>query len=146
MALSDNTNLLCKHGAFLLDDPDCEKDREATQLKLWTIGNRVAQYDGEKYLGSNYLSLNYERLCLRPREMLIRLFDFLEVEASGEIIEAACRLIVPSPNIGKWKTTDLTLLHEPDEEASDALRLFGYDVWGQNMDDTPTTDSVRCVG
>jgi len=137
MALSNNTNLLCKHGRFLLEDIDCEKHRESSQLRLWTLGNRIAQYDGEKYLGSNYLLLNYEQFCLHPRENLMRLFDFLEVEVGDNLLTSARRLIAPSRNIGKWKTTDSALLREPDEQTRDMLRQFGYEADETNADDAP---------
>jgi len=142
MALSDNTNLLCKHGKFLLEDVDCEKHRESAQLRLWTLGNRIAQYDGKKYLGPNYLLLNYERFCLHPRASLTRLFDFLEVAASEEVIESAQRLIVPSPNIGRWRAADMALLHEPEEQTHDLLRQFGYEVGDEMFASPKISDST----
>ncbi len=148
MALSSNTNLLHKHGAFLLKDPDCGKNLPAAQLRLWTLGNRIAQTDGKRYLGSNYLLLNYEKLCLYPRETLTQLFDFLQMEAPGEFMDSACRLIIPSPNIGRWRSSDLALLHEPDEQTRNALEQFGYDTGDRHLDtDTaPAPDTVSCMG
>ncbi len=128
MALSNNLNFLYKHGRFLLKDLDCRKNHAASQLRLWTLGNHIAHGDGIKHLGSNYLLLNYEELCLHPRKTLTRLFDHLGVCAHEGIIESARRLIVPSPNIGRWRNTDSALLHEPDEQTREALRLFGYET------------------
>ncbi len=143
MALSDNTNLLCKYGAFLLDDPDCERDRVATQLKLWTLGNQIARSNGRTYLGSNYFLLNYERLCRRPRETLVRLFDFLGLEASGQLVESAGQLVSPSRNIGRWKASDLKLLHEPDEETRELLYDFGYDSTGRSREPASGTEPLH---
>ncbi len=146
MALSSNTNLLRKHGELLLKDPDCGKNWEAAQLKLWTLGNRVAQADAKRYLGPNYLLLNYEKLCSHPRETLTRMFDFVQMEMPGDFIESACRLIVPSQNIGRWRSSNLALLHEPDEQTRDALKQFGYDTGERNLDTVPATDTVSCMG
>ncbi len=145
MALSDNTNLLHKHGAFLLHDPVCESRREAAQLRLWTLGNRIAYDDGKKYLGSNYFIISYEDLCIDPRPTVIRLFDFLCVPVNADIIESACQLIVPPSGIGKWKKSDIKLLHEPDQETRDALRLFGYDAGETVADGAPSAESIRRI-
>jgi len=135
MALSDNTNLLRKHGDFLLDDPHCRENHEAAQLRLWTLGNRVAYEDGTQYLGTNYSVVNYETLCARPHYTLERLFAFLSVEADEAVVAAASRLIVPSAGIGRWRKSDLRILQEPDEETLRTLALFGYGPGYEAEDD-----------
>lgn len=127
MALSDNTNLLRKHGAFLLPEAAGTRTREAAQLTLWTLGNRLAYQEATQYLGANYLMLNYETLCARPRETLARLFEFLGEPADEARLESACRLVIPSRGIGLWKRSGIPLLQDPGAETRAVLRLFGYD-------------------
>jgi hypothetical protein len=131
MALTNNKNLLRKHGDFLLEDEATKQDEVNAQLELWTKGNRTARLDGERCLGENYMSMTYEELVLRPRETIQRLFEHLEMDVSDAFLDKAQGQVRPSRSIGMWRRSDLPQLHAPDAATREALELFGYDVEGQ---------------
>ena len=56
------------------------------------------------------------------------MFEFLELDVPEDTLVAAARLVVPSPNIGRWRTADLEMLNRPHEDICDALQLFGYET------------------
>lgn len=126
MALTSNHNLLEKHGAYLLDDPDCRRDSVRAQFRLWAMGNRKAWDDGRRLLGENYLLLDYDRLCRDPKPELRRIYNLLGVPADAALIDRASRLVVPSSGVGRWRKSDHPLLHQPESELREALQLFGY--------------------
>lgn len=127
MALSQNHNLLHKHGNRLLKDDTCEKNPVEAQLRLWAMGNCKAREDGKKYLGENYYLLDYDKLCHQPKTELSHLFNHLDIPISDELLNKAGAFITPSSGLGRWKKSDVSLLHKPDTELSEALALFGYE-------------------
>jgi hypothetical protein len=126
VALSKNTNLLNKHGRFLLGEATPEQDRVRSQLRLWALGNERAARDGERLLGANYLRISYEQLCSAPRETLARVYAHLGQSVSSATLDQAAQLVVPPRTIGAWRKSDLRLLHEPDREIRAVLHRFGY--------------------
>jgi len=126
VALSRNTNLLHKHGRFLLGEALCEHDRVRSQLRLWALGNQRAAQDGERLLGANYLRISYETLCRTPRETLARVYAHLGAAVTPAILDQVQQLVVPPRSIGAWRDAELRILHEPDRESRAALQRFGY--------------------
>ncbi|MCP3689173.1 MAG: sulfotransferase [Gammaproteobacteria bacterium] len=127
MALTGNENLLRKHGAFLLDDTAYAKDIVHAQFKLWALGNRLAREAGEKYLGENYLLLNYNQLCCSPATEMNRLFNYIGVEDSSVLVEECMQSISTSRYSERWRQSDHPLVQNPDHNLRQALDLFGYE-------------------
>ncbi len=146
VALSKNTNLLNKHGRFLLGEAMVEHDRVGSQLRLWALGNERAARDGERLLGANYLCLSYESLCREPRETLARLYAHLGEEVTPALLDQAEQLVVPPKSIGAWRNSDLRILHEPDRESRAALQRFGYADVAPERRPTRVLDSAAPLG
>ena len=128
MALSGNTNLMRKHGRFLLGEALCRQEPVRARVGLWTLGNSLARREGMRLLGSNYLVVRYEDLCFHPSETVDRVFTHLGVEVSPEVRDLALRLIVPPRSIGQWRATHHEALRAPDPEVCAALESFGYET------------------
>lgn len=146
VALSRNTNLLSKHGGFLLGEALPEQDRVRSQLRLWALGNERAARDGERLLGTNYLRLSYEDLCCAPRETLARMYAHLGLPVSPAILDQATQLVVPPRSIGAWRKTGLQVLHEPDRETRAALHRFGYGDEASEREAALGLDSAAPLG
>lgn len=127
MALTNNNNLLRKHGHFLLN-PDDAADPINAQLQLWTTGNRRAYDDANTHLGANYLRIKYEDMCLQPHATLARLFAHLDLDVTDTFIDESSRMIRRSRSIGMWRESDIPILHAPDDGTRATLRLLGYDA------------------
>lgn len=126
VALSQNLNLLRKHGKRLLGELNPEQEPVRSQLRLWALGNETAARDGERLLGERYLQLSYEELCEAPRETLARMYAHLDQPVTEQILDRAQRLVVPSSKIGAWRKSEHPCLHQPTREVSAALTRFGY--------------------
>lgn len=126
VALSDNLNLLRKHGARLLGDQNPERDPVDAQLRLWALGNEIAARDGKRLLGDNYLHVSYEDLCRSPRETLARMYAHSGQPVSSDILDRARQLVVPSNRINAWRDSEHECLHRPKPEISAVLHRFGY--------------------
>lgn len=126
LALSDNRNLLRKHGQALLRDPALLDDPLAAQLQLWALGNRRAAADGRRCLGDGYLHLSYEHLCERPRDTIAHLFERLGYAVTDETIAGAAARIKPPSSIGAWREHAAPALHDPPTPIAETLRQFGY--------------------
>ncbi len=127
MALSNNRNLLHKHGAYLLGQPDCVQNTVRSQFRLWAIGNRKAWDDGQKYLGKNYLLLHYEKLCQHPKHELNRIYRHIGIEPDDHLIDAAQQLIVPESNVSRWRKSGNSIVLQPEAQLREALGFFGYE-------------------
>ncbi len=127
MALTTNQNLLRKHGADLLNGSAYAKDTVHAQFKLWALGNKLAWEAGNKYLGENYLLLNYNRLCCSPDSEMSRLFDFIGMEDSRRLVDDCLGSICFSNCEERWRQSDHPLVQEPEQNLREALALFGYE-------------------
>lgn len=127
MALTGNHNLLRKHGADLLGEPDCERNWVRSQFRLWAMGNRLAWEAGQKYLGNNYLLVDYDKLCGNPEEELRRIYRHVGTEPRDWLIAKARRLLVPSADTGRWRASKHPMLHRPNKELREVLTFFGYE-------------------
>lgn len=74
--------------------------------------------------------VNYEKLCLEPRETLSRVFAHLGIVVSPALLDHAQGLIRPSRSIGAWRSSGVRLLHEPPAQTQEVLRRFGYETDG----------------
>ncbi len=127
MALTANKNLLRKHGAYLLDDPDCEKDTVHAQFKLWALGNKMAWDAGKKYLGKNYLLLDYDQLCNSSESEIRRLLNFLGLEEDGPLVDRCLQMIHHPRGFARWRQSNKPLVRTPDQKLREALTFFGYE-------------------
>ncbi|NEX18235.1 MAG: hypothetical protein C1943_16905 [Halochromatium sp.] len=127
VALSENLNLLRKHGQLFLGKP-YQQEPVCAQLHLWALGNERAARDGERLLGDRYLRLSYEALCSAPRETLARMFTHLGQPLTPQLLDQAQQLVVPSRSIGAWRHSEHDCLHRPTREISAVLQRFGYAV------------------
>ena len=127
MALTENHNLLRKHGAYLLGEPDCEQNWIRSQFRLWAMGNRLAWEAGQKYLGENYLLLDYDQLCSSPEQELRRIYGHVGIEPDDRLIAIARRLFISSTSTGRWRESKNPMLHRPDEDLREVLTFFGYE-------------------
>lgn len=126
MAISQNHNLLTKHGDFLLHTHHTQQNELELQIKLWCLGNRTAMQDGLNTLGNNYLLIKYESLCQRPDQSLNTLFNHLNIKPEPRVISKA-KAMLETKNIGRWKAYNLPQLNQPDMDFRAALDEFGYE-------------------
>ncbi len=127
MALTGNINLLRKHGADLLGDPAYMKDTVHAQFRLWALGNKMAWDAGKKYLGENYLLLDYNKLCSSPETEMSRLFNYIGVEDSSLLVDECMQSIRISRYPERWRQSDHPLVQNPDHSLRQTLALFGYE-------------------
>jgi hypothetical protein len=126
LALSDNRNLLRKHGARLLGETAELRDPLAAQLRLWSLGNRRAAADGQHWLGERYLSVSYEHFCTQPYDTLAQLYRQLGQAVDEARIDQGARLVRRPASLGAWRNSEARIVHQPPQEVTEALQQFGY--------------------
>ena len=128
LATSNNDYLLRTSGRLLLADNPTDDPRLA-QIRIWTLGNKLARHFATSILGeTNYFVIQYEELCAEPRPVIERLFAFLGAELDDERLANCLSLIHPSPRLGNWLDDDPFGGVKVDSETLNVMESFGYPV------------------
>jgi sulfotransferase family protein len=123
MAYSENQVQLRKHGDALLGDDD-GRSAALRSISLWRDVNlRAADY-GEQRLGSRYLRLRFEDLCMYPVAGVGEILDFFGLAGDGERI--AAEEVAAPETLGRWRLQDAASVAALEAEAGAALERFGY--------------------
>lgn len=125
IAISEDRRLLKRYGYSLLDDREERQQEMARQFRLWAVGNMRAWEDGKKYLGDNYMVVNYETLCSNPCEQLPRIFRHCGITCNEQLVDDA-KQHLHEGRTGLWRNNENLMFHHPNKEVKDALKLFGY--------------------
>jgi hypothetical protein len=130
MALSSNTNLLRKHGRYLLGDDYCD-DPIANQARLWAAGNRQAVDAGRQYLQKRFLTVRYEDLYFDTCDTIDLIADFVGLAPSREQVMGAASTVRASKGIGRRRREGAGVAPESLPGAfAEMLRRFGYGTDG----------------
>jgi hypothetical protein len=122
MALSSNQNQLRKHGS-VIGLPRPELSEAAQSLALWSWLNVETSRYGLRVLGERYLYVKFEDLCRRPRPIVQRIQEFLEL--SGDPAAAIDELADPG-TLGRWRELAPETLAELHRVGAGALAELGY--------------------
>lgn len=115
MAFGANQIQIGNWGAYLLGDGagdggEAGQRAEIRNLDFWIAANTRAIRLGQQHLGHRFHLVNYERLCLNPREELEKLSGFL---GTGPVPDTIVSMITPRA-IGRHKDHD-TGFFRPDQ-------------------------------
>jgi hypothetical protein len=119
MAFSKNQNQLRKHGLASGLTGSSARD----SIRLWSRVNMEAADYGEARLGSRYLRVRFEDLCVRPVETASRVLAFFELEADPQLVSSGVRM---QASIGRWRRADPQIVSGLQDAAGAALARFGY--------------------
>jgi hypothetical protein len=120
MAFSRNQTQLNYWGDALLGYPG--EPGPARALSYWCAAQKRARQLGET-MGDRFLWLDYDRLCLEPRDGLERLRDFLGMPCPDP--EKMLALIRPPASMGRFRHTDCSMLSSDDIAV---VAEYGYTV------------------
>jgi len=93
-------------------------------VELWSAMTLMGWEFGERLLGSNYLLVRFEDLCLEPRRTIVRLMEFINVPA-GDLDRIVAEIRPPHNAIGRWENARSEFDSLPDS-AKNTLQKFGY--------------------
>jgi hypothetical protein len=123
MAYSDNQVQLRKHGDALLGDA-VGLSEALRSISLWNDVNlRAADY-GEERLGSRYLRLRFEDLCLDRVAVVGEIFGFFGL--AGDVVRIAAEEVAAPETLGRWRLQDAAAVAALEQRAGAALERFGY--------------------
>ncbi len=122
MAYSDNQNQLKLWGRHFLGDNHQISPRFS--LKYWHIVHRRVLEICEP-MGSRFLFLNYDELCLSPSKSIKKLMNFLGVENSEVTVEELTGLVKVPKSFGRFKDFGL---EEFDPVDVDFVKQLGFDT------------------
>lgn len=100
--------------------------RDVVLAKQWSATITKAVMDGRAMEPSHYMEYKYEEFMLRPREIMARIVDFVELADGADLIEHAARTVDPSRQ-DKWREAldgETLELIRPHMEPT--LRMLGY--------------------
>jgi hypothetical protein len=118
------------HGVNLRDHASIAQHRYLLQMQSWVHCVSTARRIGED-IGSAYLELRYEDFCHRPRREVRKLFSFLDLSPSSELLDAVANA-VSTTRIGKWQHVAFETPAEAEDFAAavshghDLLEELGY--------------------
>jgi hypothetical protein len=122
MAYSANQWQLQFWGKLLLNESELELNPE-NSLRYWCESHRrIIKYG--KQLGSNFLLLNYDRLCQDPKNEVPPLLEFLG-KNTIQNMEKISPLISPPRSIGRYKEQEAVPISQRDV---DFLSSLGYET------------------
>ena len=123
MAFSENQNQLKLWGLYYLQESDFSNIHYAS-LKFWCLINKKVIDIGKKMGPSNFLLINFDKLCLKPKKYLKKICKFLNI--SKKVISSLIPLIdPPSGSIGKFRKYDINIF---DPEDLNYVKKLGFDI------------------
>lgn len=115
MAFSWNQNQLYDwHNHFDIKLPESETEMPKVSLKYWVSSNKRAIEIGQRQLGDNFYILNFDDLCLKPKEEIEKLLAWLHLPMVE--LEDVASLVKAPNSIGRYKRHDLKIFSRNDIE------------------------------
>lgn len=126
MAFSRKQKQLYHYGALYGVEPlPLGKFFPKSSLQYWIRANQKAINVGESSLGSNFLHVDFDDLCLYPERNIARLLEFLEVTLQEVDMTALCQIPCLPESMGRFKKEDLSIFSKAE---LDSVKHFGYSV------------------
>lgn len=125
MAFSANQNQLHAWGPMALGPLyEAPMSEPARSLAFWCWAHRRIQKIGAQ-LGSRFLMINFDTLCLAPEEGIRNILDFVGVRTSDENIASLGNAIAIPETSGRANSKDITQFNKDDIEF---VRSVGFIV------------------
>ena len=93
-------------------------------VDLWSAFSRRGFEYGEKELKKNYLLIKFEDLCKNPKEIILKIFDFVNL-SQKYLNDAINEVNPPTKAIGRWKHCK-DEFDNLSEFSKKTLVMFGY--------------------
>ena len=122
MAHSRNQNQLKYWGPYFIGEHYDMTPRYS--LRYWHEVHKRVLECGEN-MGSRFLFLNYDKLCLDPENSIKGLTDFLGVKVSDLQIGNLSSLVQPPRSIGRFKQYGLDMFNQADVAF---VKQLGFDI------------------
>lgn len=111
--------------AFNLSPAKTPDEVPKVSLSYWIQTNQKAVNFANEKLKDRFFLLKYEDICLQPQQTIQQLLEFASVPPESVDIDKFSAMIKASPNIGRYKSQDLSIFS--DEEIQ-AVKDLGYEV------------------
>ncbi len=126
MAYSKNQTQLHSWGDFFgVKIPDSPALLPQASLRYWIKSNKRAIALGRELLNKRFLVLNFDELCLNPRQKIRLLIDFLGLDTKYVNIDELERLPQFPKSAERYKNYDLSIF---DKSEIEAIRELGFVV------------------
>jgi hypothetical protein len=125
MAYSRNQGHLIAWGwRFGVQTPNSPALLPRASLDYWIRANEAAIAQGARILGDRFMVVNFDQLCLEPRDQVVRLIDFLELDPRSADVDRLCGLVSVPSSLGRHRE------HRPEFSLDDidAVRRLGFSV------------------
>jgi hypothetical protein len=106
----------------------CPKEKELipdAQLKFWNAANAYAAKTAKQILGTDFLLVRFEDICLETETALRQIFEFLGLELTNNVLDKFIKMVEVPPSLNRYKTKDISSL---DPAQVSKIQEFGYRV------------------
>ena len=140
MSLSSNKNQLKNWGSYFLDHDFTITPYHA--LKFWLRAQeRVENITTQQ--SKDYFLLSFDKLCEKPREIIVKLLEYLDFNISENQVDELCNFVEKPESSGRYKT-----IHPSSFDYQDIYRVseLGFDVdddWLNQLKDTIELNSIN---
>ena len=93
---------------------------------FWKRCNQLVQTD--ILAEDRRLITPFESLCLNTEPEVRKIFEFLRVTPSDELVHETCRLVQIPASFGRWKNEEPSMVREVEEALGSSLLEFGYET------------------
>jgi hypothetical protein len=126
MAYSSNQGHLYSWGdRFGVQIPDSPELLPKASIEYWIKANERTIAVGERLLGDRFLVLNFDKLCIEPRNQIEKLISFLKIESRNLDINSLCSLCKIPQSLGRYKRYGLGIFCKDE---IDAVRRLGFEI------------------
>jgi hypothetical protein len=125
MAFSTNSSQFMRwSGFFGIEKDSSPEGLPRSKLGYWIKANDMAIETGKRTLGSRFLVVSFDRLCLYPEEAVRELLEFLEVAPGHDLLGELSALPKVPKSMGRYKKK-LGIFSEKEKSE---VRRFGFAV------------------
>lgn len=127
MAFSKNNNQFRKWGwLFELDNLELKNGSQAQSLlKYWIKANKKAIENGEKFLGSQFKVVNFDKLCSDPEDEVTGLLNFLGIDFNDAQFKKITNIPSVPTSKNRYKNYDISIFSKSDLEE---IRKLGFNI------------------
>lgn len=127
MAYSGNQAQLLNWGKYFgIGKPRTPEEIATASLEYWIKTNQRAIYLGETLLKDRFLLVNFDNLCLDPKDEINKILEFLKINSlSGEHWEELYALAGKPEYVGRYKKKDISKF--PEDKLNE-VRKLGFHV------------------
>jgi len=125
MAYSTNQGHLIAWGSlFSVQMQESKKLMPKVSLDYWIKANEKTIKSGKRLLNDRFLLINFDQLCMNPRNQVEKLIEFLEIDCQATDISKLCGLCKVPQSLGRYRE------HQPifDQKAINAVQRLGFAV------------------